>query len=172
MHNYQHTKKTVNNTPYPRFDIRDHVRNFIGDIRKREGRILNTHHSGEVEYMKELLNNPKYTAFKSIRAFDTGIPHWNEQGVDYVSSNLGRGRGYIFYFICNGCRRRVKYLYEHNILESPLCRTCCQLSYEAPPNKTRELIRLLRKPHFPNYSSGVRYMIVKQVGITKEDVSG
>ena len=171
MHNYQHTEKTVSNTPYPRFDIMDYVRNFILDIRKREGRTFNAHHSGEVEYMKELLNNPKYTTFKSIRAFNTGIPHWNEQKVDYVSSNLGNGRGYIFYFICNGCGQRVKCLYEYNVLNSPLCRTCCRLGYETPPNKARELIRLLRKQHSPYYSSEVRYLIAKQAGITKEDVS-
>src|SRR3989344_2126215 len=170
MRNYQHIEKTVNNTPYPRFDIKDYVRNFILDIKKREGRIFNTHHSGEVEYMKELLNNPRYTIFKSIRAFDTSISLWNEQKVDCVSSNLGRGRGYIFYFICNGCRRRVKCLYEYNVLNSPLCRICCGLGYETPSNKSRELIRLLRKPHCPNYSSEVRYLIAKQVGITREDI--
>ena len=125
------TTRTVNNT-YPRIDIGDYLREFIMDIRKREGQVFKTNHSGEVSYLKELLNTPKNTAFKSVRDFNTGIPFWNEQRVDYVPSNLGNGRGYIFYFICNNCSRRVKHLYEYSTLESPLCRTCCRLGYDTP----------------------------------------
>jgi len=168
MSTHQH-KNTVNNK-YLRICIGDYVRNFILDIRKKEGRVFNTNHPGEVAYMKELLNTSKYAEHKSTRDFNTGLYFWNEQKVDYVPSNLGSGKGYIFYFICNGCRQRVRYLYEYSTLNSPLCRICCRLGYETPPNRARELIRLLRKWHDPYYSSEVRYMIAKHAGITKEDI--
>lgn len=165
MYKHQHVK-TVNNT-YPRFSITDYVRNFMWDIRKKEGRVFRTNHYEEVMHMKTLLNDPKYTTFKSIRAFDRGIPHWNEQKVDCISSNLGGDRGYIFYFICNMCRRRVKHLYEYSVLESPLCRTCCGLGYDTKPSKAREFYRLLRKPCL---SKEDKCIIITQAGITKEDL--
>lgn len=126
---HSHCKARTVRNAYPCIGIGSYVRDFLRNIRESEGRIFNTNHSGEVAYMKELLNTPKYTAFKSVKDLRTGIPFWNEQKVDYIQSNLGTDRGYIFYFICNGCKRRVKYLYEFSTLESPLCRMCCRLVY-------------------------------------------
>jgi len=160
-------KNTVNT--YPQINIKGYVKSFLLNIREKEVRIFNINCPGDVAYMKELINTPAYTTFKSARDVWTGNYYWNEQKVDYDRSNLGRG--YIFYFICNGCRRRAKYLYEYNILHSPVCRICCGLGYEAPPNKARELIRLLRKWHDPVYSSEVRWMIAKRAGIRIEDIS-
>ncbi len=73
------------------------------------------------------INDPRNTRYKSIGALQTGIPYWNKQKMGYVRSNL---RGYIFYFICNECGRRVKYLYEHDLTQAPLCRICCRLDYK------------------------------------------
>jgi len=160
-------KKTIDNT-YPRINIKGYVKTFIRNIREKEGRVFNTKHAGEIAYMKELLNTPAYTTFKSAKDLWTGDYYWNEQKVDYVRSNLGRG--YIFYFKCNGCGRRVKDLYRYSELNSPVCRTCCGLGYDTPSNKSRELIRLLRKGHYPIYPSEVRWMIAKRAGITKEDI--
>jgi hypothetical protein len=87
--------------------------------------------------MKELLDKPEYTTFKSMRDIQDGSRYWNEQKVDYTPSNLGSGRGYLFYFICNGCRRRVKYLYDYNFCHPPLCRTCCRIGYKAPTRRTK-----------------------------------
>ncbi len=159
-------KKIFNSSGYLRFTIGDYVRNFKINIREKEGRILNTNHEGEVSYMKGLLNNPRYTTFKSIAVFNDGIPYWNEQKVDYVPSNLRRG--FIFYFICNGCERRAKHLYEYSTLESPLCRVCCRLKYEAPTYKARTFSRMLRKTYF---SSEDKYLIIRRAGITLEDLN-
>jgi len=137
------------------------------DMRDR-GQRFRTSHPEEVRYMKELLNNPEYTRFKSTRDIITHLPIWDRQRVDYIPSNLGKG--FIFYFVCNGCGQRVKYLYEYSTIKPPLCRVCCGLGYEAPPKKGRELIRLLQKGHYPEYPSEVRWMIAKRAGIRKEDL--
>jgi len=157
-------KNTVNST-YPRIDIRDYVTNFLQHIREKEGRMFNTNHDGEVANMKQLLNDPKYTAFKSTSILNDGIPFWHKQNVDCVPSNLGRGA--VFYFICNGCNRRMKYLYRYSELESPLCRVCCRLQYEAPTRKARMFSKLLRKPYF---SSEDKCLIIQRAGITLEDM--
>ncbi len=162
----QHTK-TVNST-HPRIDIRNYVTNFLQCIREKEGRTFRTNHDGEVAYMKQLLNDPKYTAFKSMDDFRTGIPFWHKQEVDCVPSNLGGGRGSIFYFICNCCNRRMKYLYRYSELESPLCRVCCRLKYEAPTRKARMFSKLLRKTYL---SSEDKYLIIQRAGITLDDLN-
>ena len=152
---------------HDRKDATDYVHAFLRHIRQTQGRIFDLRHPGQVKYMVELMNDPKNTAFKSIRDPRDGYYYWNEQRFDYVPSNLGTGRGFIFYFICNACRRRVKYLYEYSSLESPLCRHCCHLKYEQPSRKARALSRALRKPYL---SAEAKYALVRRAGITAEDV--
>ena len=124
-------------------------------------------HFGQVEYLKKTLNESKYIPDKQFKDFASDICYWEKQQVDFQPANLG---GYIFYFICNNCKRRVKYLFEYDSTHSPLCRKCCGLEYERPQNKSRQIIRLLHKWHDPFYSSDVRYLIAKYAGITKEDL--
>ncbi len=152
---------------YPRIDITEYITTFKQKIRDKEGRVFNMNHWGEVMHMVELLNDPQNTTFKSSNKFTTGFYNWNKQKVDCIPSNLGEDRGYIFYFRCNGCYRRVRYLYEFSGLASPLCHRCCGLKYEQPSRKARGISRILRKPYF---SSEDRYMLAKRAGITKEDL--
>lgn len=159
-----HTRKTVN-SEYGYFNIGSYVKSFIQNIREKEGRVFKLNRPEEVRYMKELLNKPEYTTFKSGRDFRTGKYFWNEQMVDCIPSNLGRG--YIFYFRCNRCNRRAKTLYEYSAMESPLCRICLDLGYEVPSGKARELSRILRKSYF---SIGDKRVIIEKMGITKEDL--
>lgn len=166
MYNPQQKKTKLLNGIYPRIDISEYVREFLFNV-KKQGGALNANHASGAIHMKELLNNPAYTTFKSIRDFRDGFFYWNEQKVDYVPSNLGRGRGYLFYFICNGCGRRIKYLYECTPLDTPLCRICCCLGYKEPSRKARYLSRLLRKSYL---SSEAKYMLIKRAGITREDI--
>ena len=154
-------------TALDRKDITDYVRAFVLHMRNK-GRVFNTRHQGEVMNMVEQMNRPEHTIFKSLRDIQGNYLYWNEQKVEFVPSNLGQDRGYIFYFRCNGCGRRVKYLYEHSMLEFPLCRHCCRLPYEQPSRKTRDLSRAIRKPYL---SSETKYMLIKRAGITMEDVA-
>lgn len=70
---------------------------------------------------------------------------WKDQVVEYIPSNLGRNNGIIYYFICNDCDRRVKYLYFQNYLNAPLCRKCCGLPYRQPTRPERKISRYLRR---------------------------
>ena len=149
-----------------RKDITEYVRSFVWYMRRSQGRVFDTRHRGNVEYMVELMSNPENTAFKSARDFlGDGQYYWHEQRVDFVPSNLKKG--FIFYFRCNGCYRRVKYLYEYAVTKSPLCRICCRLPYRQPLRKERQLSRLINRPYL---SSEAKYMLIKRAGITVEDV--
>lgn len=111
-----------------RINITEYVKTFLLELTQLEKRrFININRSSEASRIKGLLNIPDNTTFKSIADMRSGIPYWDEQRVDYVASNLGRG--YIFYFVCNGCGRRAKYLYEYNTTLSPLCRVCCRITY-------------------------------------------
>lgn len=152
---------------YTRISIIDYVATFIRKINEKEGRVFNLRHHAEEMYMLEFLNDPKYTTFKSMRVFDTDFYGWDKQTVNCVPSNLGSGRGYIFYFRCNGCYDQVKYLYEYSTLHSPLCRRCCGIKYNQPTRKARSLSRIFRKPYL---SSEDKYTLIKRAGITREDI--
>lgn len=165
MYSPKHTKTKLINESYPRKDITDYVRSFVLYMRKKEGRVLQARHFPEAAHMLQLMNIPENTTYKSMWDIGDEGYYWGKQRVDMVPSNLGRG--FIFYFRCNGCQRRAKYLYEFSMLESPLCRVCCRLRYEQPTRKARDLSRLLRKPYF---SSETKYKIIRRAGITKEDI--
>ena len=120
-----------------RKDITDYVRAFVMHMRHTRGRVYNLRHPQEARNMIEDINNPGNTTFKSMRDFRDGDYFWHEQEVDFVPSNLRRG--HIFYFRCNGCYGRVKYLYEYSMLKTPLCRICCRLPYKQPSRKTRSI---------------------------------
>jgi len=159
-------KKEPPITVFDRKDITDYVRAFIFYMRESQGRVFDTRHRGNVSYMVELMNDPRNTAFKSVRdVFGDGRPFWHEQRVDVVPSNLRRG--FVFYFRCNGCGYRVKYLYEYSTMKTPLCRICCRLKYPQPSRNARRLSKLIRQPYL---SSEAKRQIIKRVGITMEDV--
>lgn len=165
---YGTPKKKPKLTILERKDITDYVRSFVLHVRHGEGRVLKASHRGMAEYMKGLINLPENTTFKSMRDFRDGYYFWHDQKVDFVPSNLGQDRGFIFYFVCNGCGRRAKYLYEYSTIESPLCHVCCRLHYPAPSRRARDISRLLRKPYL---SSEAKYMLIRRAGITAEDVA-
>ncbi len=149
-----------------RRDITDYIRTGLLHLQQK-GYRFNLSHPLEVKRLQELLNDPRNTTFKSAKDVSSGFCYWNEQRVDFIPSNLGKEHGFIFYFLCNSCHRRVKYLYEYNLCYSPLCRTCCRLKYKAPSRKARELSRLIRKPYL---SVEAKYMLIKKAGIRKEDI--
>jgi len=52
----------------------------------------------------------------------------NRMQLTYTKSNLGKG--YVFWFICNICGRRVKYLYFPTNSTILACRNCHRLTYD------------------------------------------
>lgn len=122
-----------------RIDIFDYVRAFVWELSKLEQSIIKFNDDFNASRVKGLMNLPQNTTFKSLTDMRNGQPYWKHQDVDYVQSNLGNGKGVIFYFICSRCDRRVKYLYFYTELEPPVCRKCCQLPYRQSSYKERKL---------------------------------
>ncbi len=163
---YKHRNKAILNR-LETIDITEYIGKFIM-LHRKDGWCLPPAFGSfqQAEELKILLNEPENTTYKSVRGLD-GFYYWDKQLVDFVPSNLGDGRGYLFYFICNCCGGRVKYLYQYSYCDSPLCRTCCHLSYKTPSRRERNLSRLFRKPLI---SSESRYAIAQYAGITAADL--
>ena len=88
----------------------------------------------QAELVKAVLNNPENTFSASITSmYDE--PFWGRQEVDYVPSNLGENRGYIYYFRCHNCLRRVRHLYSNSMQDAPSCRHCFRLKYRHKSRK-------------------------------------
>lgn len=124
---YTHKNKEVLNR-IVRIDITDYIQQFLIERKKIELFTPKIANLEQVSYIREELNRAENTTFKSFKDLH-GLYYWNVQKVDFVPSNLGEDRGFLFYFVCNGCERQVKYLYEYSSCESPLCRHCCHLKY-------------------------------------------
>lgn len=118
-------------------EIKD-ITDYISDMRRESiygGRYYNIVTKAQADEVKAFLNDPRNTSSKSMKDFKTGVPFWNEQKVDYLVSNLNRG--FQWYFICNNCDKRVRFLYEYSGIESPLCRVCLGIGYERRPTRRR-----------------------------------
>lgn len=150
-----------------RISIIEYLRSFLGELSDLERCKVNLKTEAGALRIKGLMNIPENTIFKSMNDLRSGQPYWNEQKVDYVPSNLGRARGFTFYFICNSCQKRVKCLYFLSSLEAPLCRVCSRLQYNQPRRKERMLSHLIRKNYLSTES---KYMIMKKLGINKDDI--
>ncbi len=124
---YEHKNKEILNR-IDRKNVTEYVRTFLLDLAQLEKKpFIKLNSLSEIDRVKGLLNIADNTAFKSFNDLRTGFPYWEEQKVDCIGSNLGRGC--IFYFLCIKCGRRSKYLYEYNMTLSPLCRLCCRITY-------------------------------------------
>ena len=113
--------------------------------------------ASDAESVLMFLNNPANTCSKSFSDILTGTPYWNHQLISYVPSNLGKG--YIFYFICNGCLKRVKYLYQYHSTEPPTCRTCCSLDYIRKSHSTRPTVNLKYYQELGSKSPEVKFCL-------------
>lgn len=83
------------------------------------------------------------TTFKLMQLVGGKQEYTKPNGVKltYTKSNLGRG--FIFWFLCNLCGRRVKNLYIPPSSEVPACRECHRLVYERQNDS--KLVRGFRK---------------------------
>ncbi|MEI7689358.1 MAG: hypothetical protein WCI79_00085 [Candidatus Saccharibacteria bacterium] len=78
----------------------------------------------EAKWILNKLNTPQ-SIYNSLRAVQSDGQYW--QTWDFVPSNLGKG--FLFYFVCDGCDRRVKYLYNPDGQNRFLCRICHRVAY-------------------------------------------
>lgn len=69
----------------------------------------------------------------------------NSVEIAYTPSNLGRG--FIFWFVCNRCKSKVRDIYCPSNSEDFLCRKCHRLAYTKQNKKSdREVAKLLTDP--------------------------
>lgn len=84
----------------------------------------------DAQIIKHYLNTPPTTIFfESLNAIQVSRQEWIT--FDYVQSNLNNG--YIFYFVCNGCDGRVRYLYQRDYAR--MCWRCQGLKYRGRMKK-------------------------------------
>lgn len=166
------TKKTKI-TEVESINITDYLRTFLSELTQMENwkekkqRITTL---ADAMRIRGLLDCSQNTTFKSIADLRSGYPYWHEQKVDFLPSNLGRGKGFLFYFICNDCKKRVKYLYRQDFCLSPICRTCCRLTYKQPNRARRSVSRLLNRDSLSSEAKYILIQTLKKKGITKEDI--
>lgn len=83
------------------------------------------------EDVKELINEIESGTtinLKQRNGLDFDFSEPNKVKLTYSKSNLGKG--FVFWFICNICSRRVKYLYFPPNSSVLACRKCHKLSYD------------------------------------------
>jgi len=113
-----------------RINITDYFDQFLLSLHQRYNTPKRVKRRHEAEHVRDWLNNTDKTKFKSVTDIGSKVPYWEEQEVDFIPSNLGDGRGFIYYFTCNNCGRRAKYLYRNSMVEEPRCRNCLRLKYK------------------------------------------
>jgi len=70
----------------------------------------------------------EYTNISKVLSLNNPTkPLENKVVLTYTKSNLGKG--YVFWFICNQCQRRVRILYMPEFSDYNLCRICHNLQY-------------------------------------------
>ncbi|OGM61512.1 hypothetical protein A2961_04155 [Candidatus Woesebacteria bacterium RIFCSPLOWO2_01_FULL_39_21] len=117
------------------------VRNFLADI-KQDNLDLN-----KEDDIKELISRVEMGTTFNLKQEKWGEVEYSEPNsvkMTYTRSNLGRG--FIFWFICNLCGRRVRYLYFPPNSQILACRRCHKLAYEKQNDSKsiRHLNRLFR----------------------------
>lgn len=116
-----------------RIDSMATIRALIKEINDQNPGLSNQFSQGlnnfaDAEVIRSIANNPS-TQYESLGYVQSNHQNW--QTFDFLPSNLGRG--YLFYFICDRCDKKVKYLYRTGDFIFR-CRSCSNLFY---PSKRR-----------------------------------
>jgi uncharacterized protein YjiS (DUF1127 family) len=145
----------------------DYLLAFLDELSMIENKQVVLNNEAEIMRVIAILEGGANRSFERLRTIHRNFETWYEQKMKFTGSNLRKG--YIPYFVCNGCLRRAKYLYyqPYNSDNSPLCRNCNKLRYQQPKRRVRRLSRLLNRQYL---SSEHKYQLIKDTGITAEDV--
>lgn len=116
---------TLSERPYE-IKSKDVLNQFMRELAENKGiyEDLRIKTGADAEWVKEFINESNWD-FQSLAKIQSYHQNW--QIFDYVASNLGKG--FIFYFICSRCDKRVKYLYRLPNSEIYLCRNCNRIPY-------------------------------------------
>lgn len=127
---------------HARFEVTKLIRNLKLELISDFGLDPKLLYSADLEIARMLKRyiNEDFHRFESLHV----VPkHDSMLQVDFIKSNL---KGYVFYFICQFCNRRVLHLYQSHEAEQLGCRTCYHFAYPKHHSKGAKLKKLLRNP--------------------------
>ncbi len=102
---------------------------LIKEKLKEKGEYLDLNKEEDVQMFIDLVQQ---SVTVNLRQENSGnvscTEHMNPMKLAYTRSNLGKG--FIFWFICNLCGKKVRYLYFPPNSEVMACRSCHRLAYK------------------------------------------
>ena len=127
-----------------RISVGSCVRNYLLDqskINNKSDELLNLNNE---DVVKKLVNDIGSGTTINLRKDFNGKIEFTESNhikITYTKSNLGKG--FIFWFLCNLCASRTRYLYIPPNSHILACRKCHRLAYDRQ-NDSRNLRELSR----------------------------
>ena len=118
------------------------VRNFLFELQDKA--INNNFNLNCEEDIKNLLRKIESSTTFNLKQEKGGDVEFTEPNfvkMTYTKSNLGKG--FVFWFICNVCSKRVKFLYFPPNSQVLACRRCHRLTYEKQ-NESKRFRSLVR----------------------------
>jgi len=106
-----------------RLNASTYIRNYLlNNSEQSRGWDLN-----EERTVKEIIRHIEATIGVNLKNNEGDLTEPNKIKLTYTKSNLGKG--FVFWFVCNICGRRVKYLYFPSSSSILACRRCHKLTY-------------------------------------------
>lgn len=124
------------------------VRNFYLELKKKtSGDKKALFDPGKEEFVRDLIEMIEKGSTINLKQEMNGKIEFTDQNqvrMTYTKSNLGRG--FVFWFICGVCGRKVRYLYIPPNSQISACRTCHRLAYgeQNDSKSVRSLNRIFR----------------------------
>ncbi len=88
---------------------------------------LSLNNEEDIKTFIEIIEKNVQLNLKQENNGETSFTQLNPVRLSYTRSNIGKG--FIFWFVCNVCSRRVRYLYFPPNSELLACRVCHKLAY-------------------------------------------
>lgn len=107
--------------------IRHNYLQLADQIKGTFKRELNLNHEQDVKLFIEIIEKSIKLNLKQDNNGEASFTEMNPVKLTYTRSNLEKG--FVFWFICNICSRRVRYLYFPPNSEVLACRNCHRLAY-------------------------------------------
>lgn len=107
------------------------IRNYLFDANSPKPIIKKEYNLSNEEDVKTLLNDIETGTNINLKQDNYGKVDYSKPNnikLTYTKSNLGKG--FVFWFICNVCGKRVKYLYFPPNSTVLACRNCHRLTYD------------------------------------------
>ncbi len=112
----------------------------MGKLKKRK---LDLNNEEDVKSFIEIVEQYIKLNLKQENGGEVSFTELNPVKLTYTKSNLGKG--FVFWFICNRCGRRVRNLYFPPNSEVLACRRCHRLSYRTQNENDTRAARSYRK---------------------------